>query len=1161
METRSRTKPLQKQNKLTLIDQPMKAPEDIVNLDEQLGTTLMPDKKYTLYDYFSQKDGSSIIKSWSKLLNKKETNKEIQAYQELLSLILQISGCRIDMKNIQIESDSFDSILDEFRKKVEKNKQIPSLYRLLKNKSNKILTFWKEISESLITNNSFTSESYKHFIEWIIAFNCCKIRVIRLSTTFLVCSLFECLASSISWRNEEIQKFQQKTKSKKQSNDQIVLFEKEISLYTSIANDLYKKLIIVRVRDIDDQIRNLSIKSLTNVIIKCDICFFDEQKLKYIGRALNDTSAINRMNALICYEKIIMHVNGNEDTIQTENIEENDYFNYSQKESHEESRTIFLSPYNDDEQNNDLNQINRALIEFSEMYSPRIIEMCNDSDEEVVAEAIKCIGVLIDSQLINPNDCQNIKNLISDNSQIIRKAAADFIAKREFFDNENSDNLDHFLTFIRNFNVKKDIHFIVLSLYPYLKCLKKWDEMCNRLISEENDDRSKIISAILLHSAKIAINQAENYSQNNATKAKNSQDNQNIEKVIKKARKLTFVLIQNLPQLLKAYQSSKNKEIIQNLVETSSFLDLNAISENSFEKQYEKLLNQLHEIFIKFNQGNDENIKLFKAAFNSIYILSKNRNQLSEIAQKELDKLSMIFSDFGSSEKDDDSNENINSLLTKFAVAARIVDISDNKKLKEKIIFHLNQKLKKYVVFSQSETDSSSESDQDDEDENDELLISNSIECLHYYFKWDVKKIHDFLINRKVIDGESDEIAEKIDKLKEPYISEFHEFTNIFSKFLKSKKSTFKIKLSAFKALGSNISLLPILTHETASGLSLPYITSPIIANDISDAFYEFYHDIESIKLKSELFEIAELPIIVKTIDIGYSAHLLIYNHITFPPKDNESKSKDSENDSDSKYVNEMTEKVKKLWRNISQFQPINGKQLYSAISHIVERFPIIKSADLRRVSRFFVGKFKVFDFIKEWAEDNDEDEQFFPVVVTFLFGLNESEANQLRGLLSDRFEDVLDKISNGTKLTTKDIIKLQVDRKSAKKRKSTKSETQKEARKSSSKKEDRDRHNQSSSDSDNKNESDDDVDEIEVVESSDDDKDDDQAVVVNNDSLNYDDDDDDVNQVVANDDDEDEESSDVQEINPNDDYDCENQYSQESEVEFQEPDETFVFK
>ncbi|KAK8861017.1 Cohesin subunit SA-3 [Tritrichomonas musculus] len=1155
MLTRNKKNQSTSETKLTAENQSPKVPDDIIDFDQLNDPDYQLDIEYSLFDYLTSNDGNGVIKKWSKSFSKKENESEMQSYLELLSFILQISGNRINMNINQIKSNSFDTILKEFIEKAKKSKLCPPLYKFLKSKSKKIISFWKDISESLIANNVFSNDSYKHFMEWISAFNCCKIRVVRLCTTFFICSLFESLANSISWRKGELEKNQQNSKAK-QNHQQNSLFEQEISLYLSVANDLYKNLLIVRIRDIDDKIRNLIISSLTNAMIICDVEFLDEQKLKYVGRALNDTSSVNRLDAIKFCEKIVLHVitessdNGN----QNENDETKCTIS-NKKKSKKKNKSVVLSI---EEKNQMNNQIQNVLIEFSEMYSPRIIEMCNDSNEEVSAEAISCLGILIDKKLINLTECPNIQKLISDDSVIIRESAASFVAKRFFSSNEN-DDIDHFLFFVTNFNIQKELPFIVSSLYPYLKCLKRWDEMCDRLISEENDDQSKVISAILLCSARMVVSQVENCAKRNNSKTKNSQESINSEKAMKKSRKLTTVLIQNLPQLLKAYQSSRNKEIILNLIEVSSLLDLNAISESSCEKQYVKLLNQLHEIFIKCDYNDDKNSNLFNTTFNSIYVLSKSHSQLSEIAQKELDKLSITLSNFGSNE-DDNGDERMSSTLAKFTVAARLIDISSNEKLKTKILHKLYQKMKKYDSDSLSESEDNTESEQKDDNE----FISNSIECLQHYFKWDLKKVHDFLKNRKIVDEDANEIAEKIEMMKEPYIKEFHEFSTIFSTFLKSEKASYDIKLSAFKSLSAIISLSPILTYETATGLAPPFISTPIVNDDISDSFYSFYHNIDSINMKIELFDSAELPIIVKAIDIGYSAHLFIYNCIA-SESSSDSWLKNLKESKDNEYIDNLSEKVKKLWKKLSQYRPINGKQLYSAFSFIIEKSPNIKSVDIRRIARFFVGKFRVFDFIKEWSENKDEDEQFLPVTLTFLFGLSENEASQLRGTLSDRFEEVIDKISNGNKLKGKDILKLQVVKKPSKKKKN-----EMNYRMISKIKKDDKKVFQKQSTAQN-NEDDDINDEIEIVESTEDDQIENNGSFDNEKSLDESEnvgqnDLDESENVGQNDLDESEnidqndlDDSDVQEIDFNN-TDQETSDSHESEIEFEEPDESFIY-
>lgn len=871
-----------------------KLPDDLQDSeDENRSSTI--EKTYSLYDYFLVKNNKNIIKSWSDALRTNGANHEMESYQKLLSLILQISGYNIEITSNHIESDSYDIVLDEFRNKVEKIRHNPPLYKFMKDKTSKLTSFWSEISDSLITTDVLKSENFQQFMEWISAFNCCKVRIVRYSSTIFICSLLEKLTSALSWKEMEIQRLKnEKEEIEKydQIDTQISLFENEVQLLSTTSNWIYQNLIIIRVRDVFDEIRDLAIQTLTKIIITYPTLFFDDQKLKYTGRALNDSSSVNRQHSLQCIEDIV----------------------------------------------NQFNEKNaNDLTDFLEEYIPRIIEMCNDTDPKVVSAAIHCLGLLVDRQYVKQQDCSFIQNLISDDSIEIKTAASKFVSKNFFLNNEENDTIAFFVRFVQQFGLDNNLKSNCTALFEYLQCLQNGEEMCNFIIASENDDESYLVSSILFYSFELIMN------------LNNEEDDS-----MKKQIEFSGIILKYIVQLLKAYR--QNKDILLQLLKITQLLNLNIISENSMDSSYEKLVKQLSQICT------EKDYDIFKAAFDSLNHFSHQQNQLSQISQKEIDQfcVSVTLSDIP---------DDIKLNLQRFAAISKYVDISDNEQFKDQIFEYTNSIQNRSQPYQNE-------------------MVKLSLECLQNFFISNVRNFHTFHTEH------ADEI-EKIQQTQSNCRSEFMKIAPIFNFFISNKTMPFDVKLHAFRCWSNCLSITPIFSQEP--------IDNSIDSLLLSD-FYHFYHKLNTIEQKLDLFDIAVRPIELKAIDVSYSVHLLIYNYFT----------------SSTKSTDLLVQKVKQFWKRIVNYK-LKSTYLYDALQMALS----VNNLDVKSVAKFFISKVDVVDFLKSWSLEHHEEDCMKPFVVPFLITLRPEQANQLKSSLSPRFSDFLNKMSMNIPQTQIDVQKI----------------------------------------------------------------------------------------------------------------------------------------
>ena len=87
-----------------------------------------------LFTFFVSKEENEIIKSWSEQFNKNP----LMAFCDLLSIILQIAGKKIDVTPVHIEGDLFDQVLEEFQDAMNSDAKYDAslIERLMKDKNN-----------------------------------------------------------------------------------------------------------------------------------------------------------------------------------------------------------------------------------------------------------------------------------------------------------------------------------------------------------------------------------------------------------------------------------------------------------------------------------------------------------------------------------------------------------------------------------------------------------------------------------------------------------------------------------------------------------------------------------------------------------------------------------------------------------------------------------------------------------------------------------------------------------------------------------------------------------------------------------------------------------------------------------------------------------------
>ena len=589
-------------------------------------------KPASLTDYFKASGSQEPIRQWASSF----AEKNVASFCELLSTVLELAGKRIDVTAALFEGDSYEAVLCDFEeKRMDETNEAPYVL-LMKDKHKSFEGFWKKIAEAMVSCNALFSPLFGSFREWMIQFSMCKIRAIRCVTTVALFELLRALVAVVARDAAEIERMKG-IGSNDSVNTQIEALEREQKIYVSVARSIEQNVAIVRTRDVDSQIRAMPIFVLTDAAVAYPPEFADVQKLKYVGMALNDTVPKTRRDALRCFERIIREID-----------------------------------------NEELGK------ELSERFAERIVEMTDDKDNAVVASALDCLLAMSEKGILDDVECSHTTELLCDDSQAIRASAAKFVV-RHYFNTPDKSTLANFVKYAEQMkDDDQELAGAVASLYSHVKCLRKWEEICDALRDENDDSKAKILAKILLYSCERTTGKLFNIPAESE----------------KKLRKMTSALVKSLSKLIKGFQADKDTVIA--LVGAGRLVNLDAISESSLDHLYQQLLAEIRDLFIR---SSDRSV--FTTAISTLYQLTLSHHQLSELAKKELNRLAVECAKIEGSDDD---------LIAKFVAAARLVDVSDGGTIRDRIIGQM-------------------------EKSTDDTFIADCLEGLQYFFRWDIHQI------------------------------------------------------------------------------------------------------------------------------------------------------------------------------------------------------------------------------------------------------------------------------------------------------------------------------------------------------------------------------------------------------------------------------------
>ncbi|EAY01792.1 hypothetical protein TVAG_111490 [Trichomonas vaginalis G3] len=524
------TKSKEGESKQTEIPEDLEKTTDIQN-DSDTNSSI------NLFDYFVSNDRDQIIKKWGHLYQKDKD----KAFCELISLIFQLAGHKIEITPAHFESIAGEALLEEYNDASENAPSFkPPITSFSKNISKLLPEFWNFISKQIISTQAIFTKQALSYRNWITILSESHPRYIRTIAVQCASSLFLALTESISTKSEELCRLQKKSDQSDIIKSKIESLTNENRFYLSSANNLYNAILVKSLRDVDPQVRIVSLDSLVDGAIQCPNPFSDETHLSQLAICVRDKVTKDRQNALKSILRLIENTPSENWKHLCERIEEN------------------------------------------------LIDLCDDKDNKTVETSLMILKKMSENNCLHSSDeeLENCSFLLADATPSVRIAAQKFVVSR-FFDQSKSDDeqLTHLIDFTKRFT-KDELQSVIGVLYSVIGVLKKFDVICQKLLTID-EERSQRLSMILLFSAQAASGKIENIP---------------IEENTEILENLSVTFVSKLSQLILAYQSDPHTQIY--LIQCASLIDLDCVSEFSVDRMFPDLLTNIRESFISSDDPN-----------------------------------------------------------------------------------------------------------------------------------------------------------------------------------------------------------------------------------------------------------------------------------------------------------------------------------------------------------------------------------------------------------------------------------------------------------------------------------------------------------------------------------------------------------------------------
>ncbi|XP_068663585.1 LOW QUALITY PROTEIN: sister-chromatid cohesion protein 3 [Aristolochia californica] len=554
----------------------------------------------------------NAVKAW---VERYEDNSK-SATVELLTTLFESCGAKYQLDEASLDETSVDDVvlvLVGLAKNGEVDDWYTSKSKEYKNFKENLSSFWDNLVIECQNGPLFDQILFEKCMDYVIALSCTPPRVYRVVGSIVGLQLvtsFITVAKALAGQRETTQR--QLTAEKKKRHDgprleslsnRLSATHEKITAAEEMMRKIYSGLFMHRYRDIDPDIRQMSIKALGVWIVSYPSLFLQDMYLKYLGWTLNDKVAAVRKTSIFALQNLY-----------------------------------------------EVDDIVPSLGLFTERFCNRMVELADDIDVSVAVSAIGLLKQLLRHELLAEDELGPLYDLLIDEPPAIRRAIGELVYEhliaQKFAssqsgsrgeDNEASEvHLARLLQILREFSKDPILSaYVIDDVWDDMKAMKDWKCIISMLLDENpsvelTDVDATSLVRLLCASVRKAVGEkivpATDNRKQYYTKAQK-------EVLENSRREITAVMIKRYSQLLRKYLADKEK--VSLLVELIVHLKLELYSLKRQEQNFKTVLQLIKDAF--FKHGEKETLRSCVKAIT--FCVTESKADLQDFAENKLKEL------------------------------------------------------------------------------------------------------------------------------------------------------------------------------------------------------------------------------------------------------------------------------------------------------------------------------------------------------------------------------------------------------------------------------------------------------------------------------------------------------------------------------------------
>ncbi|KAG9457523.1 hypothetical protein H6P81_002031 [Aristolochia fimbriata] len=554
----------------------------------------------------------NAVKAW---VERYENNSK-SATVELLTTLFESCGAKYQLDEASLDEISVDDVvlaLVGLAKNGEVDDLCTSKSKEYKNFKENLSSFWDNLVIECQNGPLFDQILFEKCMDYVIALSCTPPRVYRVVGSIVGLQLvtsFITVAKALAGQRETTQR--QLIAEKKKRHDgprleslsnRLSATHEKITAAEEMMRKIYSGLFMHRYRDVDPDIRQMSIKALGVWIVSYPSLFLQDIYLKYLGWMLNDKVAAVRKTSIHALQNLY-----------------------------------------------EVDDIVPSLSLFTERFCTRMVELADDIDVSVAVSAIGLLKQLLRHELLAEDELGPLYDLLIDEPPPIRRAIGELVYEhliaQKFAssqsgsrgeDGEASEvHLARLLQILREFSKDPILSvYVIDDVWDDMKAMKDWKCIISMLLDENpsvelTDVDATSLVRLLCASIKKAVGEkivpATDNRKQYYTKAQK-------EALESSRREITSVMIKRYSQLLLKYLPDKEK--VSLLVELTMHLKLELYSLKRQEQNFKTVLQLIKDAF--FKHGEKETLRSCVKAIS--FCVTESKADLQDFAENKLKEL------------------------------------------------------------------------------------------------------------------------------------------------------------------------------------------------------------------------------------------------------------------------------------------------------------------------------------------------------------------------------------------------------------------------------------------------------------------------------------------------------------------------------------------